>query len=144
MQLLNLPLAMLRIQFLNDTSKVPRIISNEFYTSCLVKESGVAKGNMELSGISAWWDATRLRQVSTLDHINLTQVLSNLNMKVGPFYLNWYKLFPDWLEYTPTKHCAYCFLCYLFKSLLTALLLVLSFPWDFLHGIESIARIVLS
>ena len=25
----------------------------------------------------------------------------------------WYKLLPDWLKYSPTKHCAFCLPCYL-------------------------------
>ena len=29
------------------------------------------------------------------------------------FLPHWYKLLPDWLEYSPTKHCAFCLPCYL-------------------------------
>ncbi|KAF7148140.1 hypothetical protein RHSIM_Rhsim03G0252600 [Rhododendron simsii] len=31
------------------------------------------------------------------------------------FLTSWYKLFPNWLEYSPTKHCAFCLPCYLFS-----------------------------
>ncbi|GJR05945.1 zinc finger MYM-type protein 1-like protein [Tanacetum coccineum] len=30
------------------------------------------------------------------------------------FQYSWFKVFPDWLEYSPTTHSAYCFICYLF------------------------------
>ncbi|XP_022030770.1 zinc finger MYM-type protein 1-like [Helianthus annuus] len=30
------------------------------------------------------------------------------------FRYPWFKLYPNWLEYSPTTHSAYCFLCYLF------------------------------
>ena len=32
------------------------------------------------------------------------------------FLPSWYKLFPDWLEYSPTKHCAFYLPCYLFTK----------------------------
>ncbi|GKC84320.1 zinc finger MYM-type protein 1-like protein [Tanacetum coccineum] len=30
------------------------------------------------------------------------------------FQYSWFKVFPNWLEYSPTTHSAYCFICYLF------------------------------
>lgn len=30
------------------------------------------------------------------------------------FVTAWYKLFPEWLKYSPVKDCAYCLPCYLF------------------------------
>ncbi|GMI67693.1 hypothetical protein HRI_000438600 [Hibiscus trionum] len=32
------------------------------------------------------------------------------------FLSSWYKLFPDWLEYSPTKDFAYCLPCFLFSK----------------------------
>ncbi|XP_076918952.1 uncharacterized protein LOC143579579 [Bidens hawaiensis] len=32
------------------------------------------------------------------------------------FQYAWFKMFPNWLEYSPTTHRAYCFLCYLFND----------------------------
>ena len=32
------------------------------------------------------------------------------------FLCSWYKLFPDWLEYSPTKNCAFCLPCFLFSK----------------------------
>ncbi|KAF5794087.1 putative transcription factor and/or regulators TTF-type(Zn) family [Helianthus annuus] len=32
------------------------------------------------------------------------------------FKYAWFDMFPDWLEYSPTKHKAYCFLCYLYND----------------------------
>ncbi|PWA60429.1 zinc finger MYM-type protein 1 [Artemisia annua] len=30
------------------------------------------------------------------------------------FQYSWLKIFPNWLEYSPTTHSAYCFLCFLY------------------------------
>ena len=30
------------------------------------------------------------------------------------FQYSWFKIFPNWLEYSPTTHSAYCFLCFLY------------------------------
>ncbi|KAF7148690.1 hypothetical protein RHSIM_Rhsim03G0046700 [Rhododendron simsii] len=32
------------------------------------------------------------------------------------FLASWYKLYLEWLEYSPTKNCAYCLPCYLFAE----------------------------
>ncbi|KAL4581775.1 hypothetical protein LXL04_006303 [Taraxacum kok-saghyz] len=32
------------------------------------------------------------------------------------FQHSWFKIFPNWLEYSPTTHAAYCFLCYVFSD----------------------------
>ncbi|KAM0015269.1 putative transcription factor and/or regulators TTF-type(Zn) family [Helianthus debilis subsp. tardiflorus] len=32
------------------------------------------------------------------------------------FKYAWFDMFPNWLEYSPTKHKAYCFLCYLYNE----------------------------
>ncbi|XP_071704545.1 uncharacterized protein [Rutidosis leptorrhynchoides] len=32
------------------------------------------------------------------------------------FQFAWFKIFPNWLEYSITKDCAYCFLCFLFSD----------------------------
>ena len=32
------------------------------------------------------------------------------------FKFAWFGMFPNWLEYSPTTHKAYCFLCYLYKD----------------------------
>ncbi|XP_022035076.1 putative vacuolar protein sorting-associated protein 13B [Helianthus annuus] len=32
------------------------------------------------------------------------------------FRYAWFDMFPNWLEYSPTKHKAYCFLCYLYND----------------------------
>ena len=32
------------------------------------------------------------------------------------FKFAWFGMFPNWLEYSPTTHKAYCFLCYLYKE----------------------------
>ena len=60
------------------------------------------------------------------------------------FLCSWYKLFPDWLEYSPTKNCAFCLSCFFLVSQSNALDLVLSQLRDFLHGRKSMKeRIVL-
>ncbi|GJU62117.1 zinc finger MYM-type protein 1-like protein [Tanacetum coccineum] len=32
------------------------------------------------------------------------------------FQYSWFKVFPNWLEYSPATHSAYCFICYLFRD----------------------------
>ncbi|XP_076958664.1 uncharacterized protein LOC143634476 [Bidens hawaiensis] len=32
------------------------------------------------------------------------------------FQYSWFAVFPNWLEYSPTTHSAYCFLCYIFND----------------------------
>ena len=32
------------------------------------------------------------------------------------FQASWFKMFPSWLEYSPTNDVAYCLLCYLFSK----------------------------
>ena len=32
------------------------------------------------------------------------------------FQDSWFKLFPEWLEYSPSKDIAFCLPCYLFKK----------------------------
>ncbi|KAL4579327.1 hypothetical protein LXL04_015469 [Taraxacum kok-saghyz] len=32
------------------------------------------------------------------------------------FQYSWFNIFPNWLEYSPTTHAAYCFLCYVFSD----------------------------
>lgn len=36
--------------------------------------------------------------------------------KQRQFISNWFDDFPNWLEYSITKDCAFCLCCYLFKS----------------------------
>ncbi|KAI3813620.1 hypothetical protein L1987_18348 [Smallanthus sonchifolius] len=32
------------------------------------------------------------------------------------FQYSWFSIFPNWLEYSPTTHSSYCFICYLFND----------------------------
>ncbi|KAI3495367.1 hypothetical protein L1887_37696 [Cichorium endivia] len=32
------------------------------------------------------------------------------------FQYSWFRIFPTWLEYSPTTHASYCFLCYVFSD----------------------------
>ena len=32
------------------------------------------------------------------------------------FQASWFKLFPEWLEYSPSKDAAFCLPCYLFNK----------------------------
>lgn len=93
--------------------KVPRIESKEVDTSSLVTDLGLRP---------QIWDYL----ISQRDEIRRAYI------KFGPyqpdhqpfeeknelhFLVSWYKLFSDWLEYSPTKHCAFCLPYYLFTKL---------------------------
>ncbi|GJS50093.1 zinc finger MYM-type protein 1-like protein [Tanacetum coccineum] len=37
-------------------------------------------------------------------------------MRPRRFQYSWFDIFPNWLEYSPTRNAAYCFVCYLFSD----------------------------
>ena len=39
-----------------------------------------------------------------------------INKNGRHFLSSWYKLFPDWLEYSPTKNATFCLPCFLFNK----------------------------
>ncbi|XP_028113908.1 zinc finger MYM-type protein 1-like [Camellia sinensis] len=92
--------------------KVPRIESKEVYTSSLVRDPGLRP---------QIWDYL----ISQCDEIQRAYTKFGsyqpnnhpFEEKNGHRFLaSWNKLFPDWLEYSPTKHCAFCLPCYLFTK----------------------------
>ena len=67
-----------------------------------------------------------LINVMKFDELTITMVFSNPNClhtkKSGPekhccsFQHSWFKLFPTWLEYSPTKDASFCLPCFLFHK----------------------------
>nr|XP_043637742.1 uncharacterized protein LOC122608711 [Erigeron canadensis] len=96
--------------------ETPRPNSNELDISCLERDPAKRKH---------MWDYS----VNERENVRLA------NLKLGPFQLHlqkypakgsekhprrfqysWFKVFPNWLEYSPTTNAAYCFICYLFSD----------------------------
>nr|KAJ0184695.1 hypothetical protein LSAT_V11C900476850 [Lactuca sativa] len=39
-----------------------------------------------------------------------------MNKHPRRFQYSWFNIFPNWLEYSPTTHASYCFICYIFND----------------------------
>ncbi|XP_023766503.2 uncharacterized protein LOC111915032 [Lactuca sativa] len=67
--------------------------------------------------------------------VNLREQVRRAYMTLGPFQIrlqeyhakgskkhprrfqySWFNIFPNWLEYSPTTHASYCFICYIFND----------------------------
>lgn len=97
-------------------SKVARVESKEFDTSSLERDPGLQKQiwSYPLSQRDEIrWAYIRFGpyQPSPLQ----SQPLED--KKKRHFLPSWHKLFPDWLEYSPTTNRAYCLVCCLFIKL---------------------------
>ncbi|XP_028079272.1 zinc finger MYM-type protein 1-like [Camellia sinensis] len=97
-------------------SKLPRVESKDVDTSSLVRDPGLRQ---------QIWDYP----VSECDEIRRAYIKSGPYQPKAPnnqpfetdkngrrFLDSWYKLFPDWLEYSPTKNRAFCLPCFLFTK----------------------------
>ncbi|KAM0024063.1 putative transcription factor and/or regulators TTF-type(Zn) family [Helianthus debilis subsp. tardiflorus] len=56
-----------------------------------------------------WKYPVNIREQVRLAYISL----GAYQIKLDEYKYAWFDMFPNWLEYSPTKHKAYCFLCYL-------------------------------
>ncbi|CAL5426858.1 unnamed protein product [Camellia sinensis] len=97
-------------------SKLPRVEFKDVDTSSLVRDPGLRQ---------QIWDYS----VSERDEIRRVYIKSEPYQPKAPnnqpfetdkngrrFLDSWYKLFPDWLEYSPTKNRAFCLPCFLFTK----------------------------
>ncbi|KAI8524570.1 hypothetical protein RHMOL_Rhmol13G0159300 [Rhododendron molle] len=94
--------------------KSPRVEVEEFDKSTLVRDPALREPILKLPTsrrdevIRAYLEVGPYQPELPSD-----QFLKDKNGR--RFLTSWYKLFPNWLEYSPTKHCTFCLPCYLFS-----------------------------
>ncbi|PWA76767.1 Zinc finger MYM-type protein 1 [Artemisia annua] len=98
------------------TSETPRQNNEEFDLNSLERDPGKRK--------QIWSYPVNKREQVRRAYINLGPF--QIHLKEYPakgstkhprkFRYSWFSIFPNWLEYSPTIHSAYCFLCYLFSD----------------------------
>ena len=92
---------------------MPRIESKEVDTSSLVRDPRL--GPQIWDYLISQHDEIRQAYIKFGPYQPDNQPFEEKNGR--HFLASWYKLFPDWLKYSPTKHCAFCLPCYLFTKL---------------------------
>ncbi|XP_071719297.1 uncharacterized protein [Rutidosis leptorrhynchoides] len=88
--------------------------TEDFDITCMERDPGKRK--------QMWEYLTNVREEIRLRYLNLGPF--QVHLKKYPskkkqdrrFRFGWFRLFPNWLEYSPSKDSAYCFLCFLFSD----------------------------
>ncbi|CAL5329405.1 unnamed protein product [Camellia sinensis] len=97
-------------------SKLPRVESKDVDTSSLVRDPGLRK---------QIWDypvseRDKIRRAYIKSGPYQPKALNNQPFEIDKnglrFLDSWYKLFPDWLEYSLTKNRTFCLPCFLFTK----------------------------
>ncbi|XP_028111666.1 zinc finger MYM-type protein 1-like [Camellia sinensis] len=97
-------------------SKLPRVKSKDVDTSSLVRDPGLRQ---------QIWDypvsqCDEIRRAYIKSRPYQPKALNNQRFETDKngrrFFDSWYKLFLDWLEYSPTKNRAFCLPCFLFTE----------------------------
>ncbi|GMI80090.1 hypothetical protein like AT1G19260 [Hibiscus trionum] len=99
----------------NRPSKAPRVEQETFDASTIERDPGLRNSIWDFPPNQR--DEVRRAYIGKGPYQPIPSNDPKYVDKYGRRFLSsWYKLFPDWLEYSPTKDAAYCLPCFLFSK----------------------------